>query len=403
MDLRPLQLPPVRRLVAAYGINQLGDWAGEIAIAVAVLAATGSPGLVALTWVLHRCVPGLLTPAISARLEGRRPGRLLPAMYLVQATAFVGIVAGYPGGGLPVLFSLVAIDGVIAPVARATVRTALVGATERAGLLREGNAVLNVVFTANAVVAPVVGGVLVAAAGWQAALLVNVASFLLAAVAAGGLEVAGVEREAGAVHGPLRPLLAHLPVRRLLAGAAAFELFLAAMTPVEAAFVIQTLGEGEGELGAVLAAWGVGMVMTGAVGGRIMSAGLLPALAVSSALQALAVLGMGLAGSIAPVLLWSFVGGAGNGVHSLALITALQERTPLALQSRLSAAWESLGGLAPGLGFALGGIVAATGSVRAVYLIAGAGGLAVVALAIVAERYAGARPSSSPASALSPA
>jgi MFS family permease len=403
MDLRPLQLPPVRRLVAAYGINQLGDWAGEIAIAVAVLGATGNAGLVALTWVVHRCLPGLLTPAISARLEGRRPGRLLPALYLVQAAAFVGIVAGYPTGGLPLLLSLVALDGVIAPVSRATVRTALVGATEPAGLLREGNAIVNVVFTANAVLAPAVGGGLVAAFGWQVALLLNVASFVAAAATAGGLGVPAAAPEAPAGRGALGPLLAHAPVARLLVGAAAFDLFVAAINPVESGFVIQTLGGSEGELGAVLAAWGVGMVLTGAVGARLTKGGLLGALVVSSALQALAILGMGLAGSIAPVMIWSFVGGTGNGIHGLVLMTVLQERTPMALQARLNSAWEAVGALAPGLGFALGGIVAATGSVRAVYLIAGIGGLAVVAVAGVAERYAGARPSSSPASALSPA
>jgi hypothetical protein len=403
MDLRPLQLAPVRRLVAAYGINQLGDWAGEIAIAVAVLGATGSPGLVALTWVVHRCLPGLLTPALAARLEGRRPGRLLPAIYLVEAAAFAGIVLGYPAGGLPLLFALVALDGVIAPVARANVRTAMVGATDGAGLLREANAILNIVFTANGVLAPAVGGALVAAAGWQAALLANVASFLVAAVAACGLCLPASPRASRAERGALAPVLALGPVRRLLAGSAAFDFFLAAVTPVEAAFVIHTLGGTEKDLGVVLAAWGVGMIVSGALGGRVMKVGLLPAIAVAAALQATAMLGMGLSGSVGAVVAFSLVGGLGNGIYGLAVITALQERTPASLQSRLNAAWEATMAVAPGLGFALGAIVAATGSVRAVYLIAGAGGLAVVVLAAATERYTGARPSSSPASALSPA
>ncbi len=403
MDLRPLQLPPVRRLVAAYGTNQLGDWAGEIAIAVAVLGATGSPGLVALTWVVHRCMPGLLTPALAARLEGRRPGRLLPVLYLVEAAAFAGIVLGYPAGGLPLLFALVALDGVLAPLARANVRTALVGAAEPAGLLREANAILNVVFTTNGVLAPAVGGALVAAAGWRAALLANVASFLLAAVAAGGLRLPAVARAPRAERGALAPVLAFRPVRRLLAGSAAFDLFLAAVTPVEAAFVIQTLGGTEGDFGVVLGAWGAGMVLSGALGGRVMKAGQLPALGVTGLLQAIAMLGMGVSSSVAVVIAFSLVGGLGNGVYCLALVTALQERTPMNLQARLNAAMESALAVAPGFGFALGAIVAATGSVRAVYLIAGAGGFAVLVLTAAAERFADARPGTSPASALSPA
>lgn len=228
----------------------------------------------------------------------------------------------------------------------------------------------------------------------------NVASFLVAAVAAGGLCLPAAARAKRAAPAPV---VALRPVRRLLAASAAFDFFIAAVTPVEAAFVIHTLGGTEGDLGVVLAAWGAGMVLSGMLGGRAMKAGLLPALAVTAALQATAMLGMGLSGSVATVVAFSLVGGLGNGIYCLAVITALQERTPASLQSRLNAAWEATMAVAPGLGFALGAIVAATGSVRAVYLIAGAGGLAVVALAAAAERYPGARPSSSPASALSPA
>jgi hypothetical protein len=68
--------------------------------------------------------------------------------------------------------------------------------------------------------------------------------------------------------------------------------------------------------------------------------------------------------------------------------TLLQERTPDGLQTHLNGLLEALHAVAPGLGFLLGGAIAAAASPRATYFVAGLGALAVVAGAAAALRPA---------------
>jgi hypothetical protein len=83
MTLTPLRLSPIRRLLGAYGINQLGDWSGEIALTVGVYAMTHSAAAVSVIFVVHRALLSLLAPLLVARLE-RPGGRPLLGLYLAR-------------------------------------------------------------------------------------------------------------------------------------------------------------------------------------------------------------------------------------------------------------------------------------------------------------------------------
>jgi hypothetical protein len=93
---------------------------------------------------------------------------------------FVALAIG-TRAGLVVILPLIAGDGLLAPAARALARSAVVDVTRPAGLHREGNALINVVFTANGVLAPALGGVMVAVASPGAVLLIDAASFAVVA------------------------------------------------------------------------------------------------------------------------------------------------------------------------------------------------------------------------------
>src|SRR5436305_8117 len=123
MSLRPLRVRAFRRLLAAYAVNQLGNWAGEVGLAVLVFARTHSPVAVAATWVVHRCALACLAPLLAARLDGIRPSRLLPTIYSTEAGLFAALAVAAPSAGMPVVLALVAIDGLLAPTARANVRS----------------------------------------------------------------------------------------------------------------------------------------------------------------------------------------------------------------------------------------------------------------------------------------
>ena len=55
-SLSPLRLPGFRQLASAYTVNELGNWVGEIALAVLVYDETGSPlATAACSWAWCSC------------------------------------------------------------------------------------------------------------------------------------------------------------------------------------------------------------------------------------------------------------------------------------------------------------------------------------------------------------
>ena len=86
--LRPLRLPGFANLATAYFVNELGNWLGEIALAVLVFDATGSPLATAALFCGMHFAPAFLSPALVARVD-RIPARvILPALYAAEAAVF---------------------------------------------------------------------------------------------------------------------------------------------------------------------------------------------------------------------------------------------------------------------------------------------------------------------------
>ena len=76
------------------------------------------------------------------------------------------------------------------------------------------------------------------------------------------------------------------------------------------------------------------------------------------------------------------IGGIGNGIQWIAVMTALQEQTARDYQARISGLMESLGAAMPGFGFLIGGGIVALSSPRAAYAVAGAGLVLIVLAAL---------------------
>src|SRR5207244_2592889 len=109
---------------------------------------TGSPlGSMAL-FLAARLVPAFLAPAMTARVDRVEPNRVLPALYLLEAAVFGVLAALTTAFWLPAILLLGAVDGTIALTARGLTRGLAANLTSAAGLLREGNALLNFGFAA---------------------------------------------------------------------------------------------------------------------------------------------------------------------------------------------------------------------------------------------------------------
>jgi hypothetical protein len=75
-------------VAAGYTINELGNWLGEIALAVLVFDRTHSALATAALFLCARFVPALFAPMLTVRLERLKGTRILPALQLAEMSGF---------------------------------------------------------------------------------------------------------------------------------------------------------------------------------------------------------------------------------------------------------------------------------------------------------------------------
>jgi MFS family permease len=386
--LRPLRLPAFPRLASAYLVNELGNWLGEIALAVLVFDQTDSTLATAALFLGVHFAPAFLTPPLVARLDGVPARRVLPSLYAIEAVAFAVLALLADDFALGAVLAVATFDGAIASAARALTRASATAVLAPAGQLREGNGLLNVAFTAGAAVGPALGGLVVAGAGVETALLADAASFLCVAavLAARRLPTPGSEPGERGWTERLRRGFAYVserrPLRRLLGAQAAAFVFFATVIPIEVALAKDTLDAGDFGYGLLLASWGTGMVVGSLLFTALRHVALPLLLVVSTLAIGVAYLGMGVAPTLAVACVSAALGGTGNGIQWVALVTAVQELTRATYQARVLALLEALASAMPGIGFLLGGAVAAVLDPRASFVVAGAGVIAVLVIAI---------------------
>ena len=391
--LGPLRLAGFSSLSVAYFVNELGNWLGEIALAVLVYDQTGSPMATAALFCGMHFLPALLGPPIVARLENL-PARLtLPSLYAAEAVAFGALALLAHDFVLAVVLAIAVLDGSIASAARALTRASAAAVLAPAGQLREGNALLNIAFTTGAAGGPAIGGLVVAGAGTATALAADAISFLavgtLLAVTT-TLPSPHTEPVEGGWSERLRLGLSYIAgrktLRRLLGAQAAAIVFFSLVIPIEIFFAKQTLDAGDAGYGALLASWGAGMVLGSLAFAGLRAVALHTLLLGSTVAIGAAYLATAAAPTLLVACLASVVGGVGNGIQWTALVTAVQELTRATYQARVLALLEAIASAMPGVGFLLGGAITAIFAPRASYAIAGAGVLVVVVAAAAALR-----------------
>src|SRR5919108_2156060 len=122
--LRPLALPVFRRLAVARFVDELGDWLGEIALAVLVFDQTGSPMATAALFLALQFVPAITTPPLVARIESLPSRVALAGLNVVQALVFCGLALLAPSFSLAAVIALAAVGGGLAISGRTLSRAA---------------------------------------------------------------------------------------------------------------------------------------------------------------------------------------------------------------------------------------------------------------------------------------
>ncbi|HEU4657779.1 MAG TPA: MFS transporter [Capillimicrobium sp.] len=387
MEPSPLSVPGFPRLAVSYAINELGDNLGVVALAILVLDGTGSALATAALFVAARFVPAFVAPALTARLDRGPVNRSLPAIYALEAMAFGGLaLLAANGAWLPAVLALAAVDGTLALTGRGLSRGAVAALLNPHGALRRGNALINIAFAVTSAAGPIAGALLVASAGASTALAVDAVSFALIAVllavgrdlprAAPQETQPWMQRVREGVSAVARqPLLRTLVVAQTIAF-----VFFFLVIPIEVVYAIETLDAGDVGYGALLGSWGVGLVIGSTAFARLRDRSTTALIVGATLLVGVGYLGLAAAPGIVLACAASVVGGSGNGVQWVSVLTAVQEALSDALQARVVGLLESIGAAAPGAGFLLGGALTALWSPRVAYLTAGVGVVAVAAV-----------------------
>jgi MFS family permease len=380
----PLRRPLFRRLATTYAVNELGDWMGIIALSVLVFDRTDSALATAGLFLGTRFLPALFAPLLVTRAERVPPRFALPVIYCGEAAAFGGLALLAGHFSLGAVIVVATIDGALALTGRSLTR-AVVASLLEAEELRAGNALLNIAFTGGAAIGPALAGLAVAAFGVQSALLLDAVSFYAIAwilLMAGPLPQA--EIEPGRMRDRVRAGIVYIRekavLRRLLIAQGAAFVFFAAVIPIEVIYAKETLGAGDSGYGLMLASWGAGMVLGSFVFAALRRASLALLLFISTLAVGAGYLGLAAAPTLAIACAAAILGGTGNGVQWVSTISAVQEMTVAGMQARVMSVLESVGAAMPGLGFVLGGVIAALASPRTTFLIAGVGVFAIVAV-----------------------
>jgi MFS family permease len=358
---------------------------GIIALSVLVYDHTESALATAALFLGTRFLPALFAPLLVAQSEKPPPRYALPVIYCGEAAAFACLALFVDEFSLAPVIALAAIDGALALAGRSLTRAVVATQLEPSGELRAGNALLNVAFTGGAAVGPALAGLVVAGFGVQSALLLDAVSFYVVAVilfTAGSMPQA--EPEPGRMRERVRAGLSYIrervALRRVLVAQGLAFVFFAAVLPVEVVYVKETLGSNDTGYGLMLASWGVGMVLGSLFFARLRQAPLGLLLLFSTLAVGVGYLGLAIAPTLAAACAASVVGGAGNGVQWVAAISAVQELTAESMQARVMSVLESIGAAMPGVGFAIGGVIATVLDPRMTFLVAGCGVIAIVAV-----------------------
>jgi MFS family permease len=343
---RLLRHRDARIYLAGQSLSVIGDSALWLAMGIWVKILTGSNSAAGLTFFAFVC--GSLTAPVSGVIADRLRRRPLLITANLATAALVCLLMLVTGRGQVWLIYLVMAGYGAASTLIASAQTALLPALVPDGLLGDANSALQIASQGLRVVTPLLGAGLLVAAGARPVILLDVATFVVAAGTVLALrlresrpELDGRQRPAPRRRAELSAGMRHIlttpalrqPVIAFVTGATVFGFF----ETVQFAVVAQGLHRSPGFLGVLVSLQGAGALAAGVLaapamrrtGERALIAGGLAACAAASLLFMTAVLPLVLAASAALGLciVWINVGA----------VTLIQRRTPAALIGRVDA------------------------------------------------------------------
>jgi MFS family permease len=377
--------PQFRALWAAVALSYIGSGAANTALTLYVQQTRGTGTAVA-AFLIASQAPRLLGPlagGIADRVDLRT---LMVGCDLGQAALFA-LVATLPSFG--VIIALTALATVL-QTSYSPARTAIVPNLVEPEDLIPANALLGSATNLYVAIGPLVGGLLFAAVGPSAGLLVNAVTFLGSAALSRALPAtpppAGSEPESllASARTGARFVWANKLLRALAINMFLLLSFIAVDNVALVFLVRETLGGSAVAYGVIEAVFGAGMLagtfwIIHGRGGRWAATRLY---VFACGLSVAGSFGGAIAPDIPVLGGFEAVAGAGNGIEVVAMETIIQQQVPRGMVGRVSGFISSASSLGLGVSMGLGGLLVDATSPRVAFLIAAIGG--TLSLAAVA-------------------
>jgi MFS family permease len=370
--------PHFRALWLALGLSYMGSGAATTALTLYVQQTRGTGTAVA-AFLIASQAPRLLGPLAGGVVDRADLRTVMIGCDVGQAALFAAIATLPPFG---LLIALTALATTL-QTSYAPARSALVPNLVEPDELITANALLGTATNLYVAVGPLVGGLLFAAIGPAAAILVNAATFLGSAVLTTKVPPmrppADVEHEGllTATGTAARLIWRDSLLRTVSISLCLLVAFLAVDNVALVFLVRETLDGSAFAYGLIEAVFGVGM-LAGSFWIMRGSGWAAPRLyLLSCALCSGASVGSGLAPSLGVLAPVQMIAGSGNGIEIVAGETIIQQQVPRGMIGRVYGFTSSATSFGLGVAMALGGVLVDATSPRAAFLIAAAGGIGV--------------------------
>lgn len=347
--MAPLRDRPFRLLFTGQAISLLGDGMAPVALAFAVLDATGSAS--DLGWVLAArsgaMVALLLVGGVIADRVSRRLVMVVADLTRVAAQAATAALVLTGTAQLWELLVLQATFGAAMALFYPAL-TGLVPATVRPEALQQANALRAIATSGGQTVGPALGGLVVAAAGPGWALVADALGFAVDAYFLVRLPAIAVARTAGRFGRQLiegwQAFTSRTWVWTVVVSASLGNMLFAPVMILGPVVAKQHLGGAVG-WGIILAFFGIGSVAGGLLALRLRPAHPLRLGVLTVSLWSLPPLALAAGWPLWPVVAAGLVGGVGLAIFNVLWETTLQRSVPREVLSRVSS-YDWFGSLA---------------------------------------------------------
>jgi MFS family permease len=341
-----LGIRDARVFLAGWTLSQFGDWAMIIVLAVWAKSLTGSNAAAGLVF-FALAAPSIFSPLAGVVVDRVRRRPLLVAVYSIEAVVVLGLLFVHDRSDVWILYAMAVFTGVAGTLA-ASARSALMTVTIPRELLGDGNAIFQSVREGLRLIAPLAGAGIYAAAGGGVVAIVDSVSFagVVTALLLMRTPEPRFERVehsfiseamAGARH-----IVHTIPLRQIIFSTGAALFVVGFSETIIFAVIDQGLHRPPSFLGVLSSLQGVGAI----AGGLTAVRGL-------RKLGDVRLAGIGMAGfavgdltfmssSLPLITVGIMVAGFGVSWLIVGLMTAVQVRTPLRLQGRVSSAADVL-------------------------------------------------------------